>query len=70
MRCYYSKHGLLFVSDGNSGGRAWSTYYRTRAGNLKRLKTMPIRRTREEAQADLDAYVRIRRLPAYEVSSP
>lgn len=70
MRCYYSKYGLLFVSDGGSGGRGWSTYYRTRFKNLRRLKTMPVRRTREEAQADLDAYAQIRRLPAYEVSSP
>lgn len=70
MRCYYSKYGLLFVSDGNSGGRVWSTYYRTRYKNLKRLKTMPVRQTREEAQEDLDAYARTRRLPVYEVTRP
>lgn len=68
MRCYYSKYGLLFVSDG--GGKGWSTYYRTRFKNLRRLKMMPVRQTREEAQADLDAYAEARRLPAYEVANP
>jgi len=70
MRCYLGKQGLLFVSDGISQGRTWSTYYRTRTGSLRRLKTMPIRRAREEAQADLDAYARVRRLPAYEIDNP
>lgn len=69
LKCYYGKQGLLFV-DGGISGTGWSTYYRTRTGSLKRLKTMPIRQTREEAQADLDAYARVRRLPAYEVTNP
>lgn len=51
-------------------GRTWSTYYRTRNGNLKRLKSMPLRQTREAAQADLDAYAATKRLPAYEVENP
>ncbi len=70
MRCYFGKQGLLFVSDGISGGWTWSTYYRTRTRSLRRLKTMPVRETREAAQADLDAYAQARRLPAYEVNNP
>lgn len=66
MRYYRSKQGFLFVSDGISNGRTWSTYYRTRTGSLRRLKMMPLRQTREEAQADLDAYAQARGLPAYE----
>ncbi len=70
MRCYLSKQGFLFVSDGISQGRTWSTYYRTRTGSLRRLKTMPVRETREAAQADLDAYAAAKRLLAYEIANP
>ncbi|HHY45736.1 MAG TPA: hypothetical protein GX506_00350 [Firmicutes bacterium] len=70
MRCYLAKQGFLFVSDGISRGRAWSTYYRTRTGSLRRLKTMPVRETREAAQADLDAYAEAKRLLACEVDNP
>lgn len=62
---YLSKHGALFVSDGLSDGRTWSTYYRTRTGSLRRLKTMPVRETREEAERDLVEYAKVHRLPAY-----
>ncbi|MGE5594155.1 MAG: hypothetical protein ACM3X3_10815 [Betaproteobacteria bacterium] len=70
MRCYLGKQGFLFVSDGISQGRMWSTYYRTRTGSLRRLKTMPVRETREAAQADLDAYAEAKRLLAYEIANP
>ena len=69
--CYMTRDGrTLFVHSGISGGRTWSTYYRIRTGSLRRLKTMPVRETREAAQADLDAYAEAKRLPAYEVTNP
>ncbi|MGE5585778.1 MAG: hypothetical protein ACM309_09675 [Bacillota bacterium] len=69
MRCYRGNHGLLFVH-GGINGTSWSTYYRTRTGSLRRLKTMPVRETREAAQADLDAYAEAKRLLAYEIANP
>jgi len=65
MPQYLSKHGALFVHSGISGGRTWSTYYRSRTGSLKRLKTMPVRETREEAERDLEAYAKFHRLERY-----
>lgn len=65
-RTYLSKHGELFVCDGISNGRWWSTYYRNpRTGSLKRLRSLPLRQTPEEAQRDLDEYARRHRLPVY-----
>lgn len=66
---YLSKHGALFVHSGISGGRTWSTYWRSSKGSLKRLKTMPVRETREEAERDLAEYAKAHRLPAYPLPS-
>ncbi len=61
---YLSKYGALFVHSG-IGGKAWSTYYRTGPRSIKRLKVMPVRATREEAERDLAEYAKAHRLPAY-----
>ncbi len=61
---YLSKRGALFVH-GGIGGNNWSTYYRTGPRSLKRLKVMPVRATREEAERDLAGYAQAHRLPAY-----
>ncbi len=69
MTAYVTPDGrVLRVDSGISNGRTWSTYYRTRTGSLRRYKTLPVRYTREAAQADLDEYARKKRLPA--VQSP
>jgi len=57
-KAYIDDHGrMLMVSDGISGGQVWMTCYRKPSGGSKRLtsKHLPLRDTREEAQADLDA---------------
>lgn len=59
----YQTHGhpdVVFVSDGISRGRSWGTFYRLPSGSLRRLvrKSLPMRVTRDEAQADLDAYAK------------
>ena len=48
----------IFVHDGISNGEKWGTFYRKPNGALKRVvsKNLLMRDTREEAQADLDAY--------------
>jgi len=55
------KGRLLFVSPGISGGETWMTCYTKPGGKgSHRLKSpsLPLRNTREEAQADLDIYAR------------
>jgi hypothetical protein len=49
---------LVYVSSGISGGEWWLTVYRALTGGTHRIKskTLPLRDTRQEAQADLDAY--------------
>ncbi len=55
------KH-IVLVSAGISGTMGqpqyWAAYRRKPNGSLQRIKTtfLPIRKTREAAQADLDAY--------------
>ena len=56
---YRDKQGrVLYVSDGISRGEIWFTAYRKASGATKRLcvAALPIRDTRQEAQADLDRY--------------
>lgn len=65
LRTYRDKKNrVLFVSDGISTGRAWGTFYRKPSGSLKRLVScnLPMRPSREVAQADLDAYAKWNRL--------
>lgn len=67
---YLDKRGrVLFVSDGISRGRTWFTAYRLRTGGRQRFKSpvLPLRQTREEAQADLDAHARTHGLESVEV---
>lgn len=47
---------VLFVTDGISRGDSWFTGYHKKNGTVKRLSIacLPIRRSREQAQADLD----------------
>ncbi len=56
----------LFVTDGFSEGRTWFTAYKAPTGSTRRYKSpdLPCRRTREEAQADLDSYARKKGLKA------
>jgi len=55
---------ILFVSDGISHGTTWMTVYQKPSGALKRVvsKFLPLRKTREEAQADLDRFAKARGL--------
>ena len=48
----------LFVSSGISGGDMWGTFFRKPTGSLKRItsKFLPMRRSKQAAQADLDQY--------------
>lgn len=49
----------VFVSDGIAAGRYYGSYRRKPNGiSIKRIKTrfLPLRKRREEAQADLNAY--------------
>lgn len=56
----------LYVTDGFSEGRTWFTAYKAPTGSTRRYKSpdLPCRRTREEAQADLDSYARKKGLKA------
>lgn len=64
MTAYYDRETgrKYFVSQGIGGGpgRPWFTLYENGTGSTHRLvtKALPLRDTREEAQADLDAYAR------------
>jgi len=64
--CYRDQQGrILFVSDGISCGKLWTTFYRKPNGSLKRYKSprlLPLRRTRIQAQRDLDAFAILRNL--------
>ena len=55
----------LFVSSGISAGPArwWGTFYRKPNGSLKRLvsRHLPMRRDRDQAQAELDAWAMTKR---------
>ena len=59
---YYDENGaLIFASCGISDGSKWMTVRQktTRSGTHRiKTKRLPIRATRDEAQADLDAYAR------------
>ncbi len=61
----------FIVSDGISSGQTWGTYRRKPSGALQRVvsKALPLRSTREEAQADLDAWLRAKgwKVPGEEV---
>lgn len=56
---------VLYVSPGLTNGSTWMTVYAKPNGSLKRVKSkwLPLRETREEAQADLDRYAEERGLP-------
>lgn len=56
----------LFVTDGFSEGRTWFTAYKAPTGSTRRYKSpaLPCRRTREEAQANLDKYAQVKGLQA------
>ncbi len=62
----------LFVTDGISGGRAWFTGYRAETGSTRRFKSpvLQCRKTREEAQADLDSYAKQKGLRAAKEAGP
>lgn len=49
----------IFVSDGISQGKSWGTFFWTATGSIKRLTSpkLPMRPTKEQAQADLDDFV-------------
>ena len=59
---YYDENGaLIFASCGISNCSKWMTVRQktTRSGTHRvKSKNLPIRATRDEAQADLDAYAR------------
>lgn len=54
----------LFVHDGISSGKTWGTYYRKSPTHLRRVVSpaLRLRETREQAQADLDAYAKKARM--------
>jgi hypothetical protein len=59
MTAYIANDGrILFIHDGISDGKTWATYYRKSPTHRKRLisPALPLRETREQAQADLDGY--------------
>lgn len=49
---------VLYVSPALTNGTTWMTVYSKDNGSLKRVKSkwLPLRETREEAQADLGRY--------------
>ncbi len=49
----------FIVSDGISKGETWATYERMPNGTLRRVHSryLPVRRNREEAEADLDHWL-------------
>ncbi len=49
----------FIVSDGLSKGKTWATYERKPNGVLRRVvsRYLPARKTREEAEADLDCWL-------------
>ncbi len=53
----YSTGRVLFISPGLSQD-IWATYWRKPSGALKRVisPALPLRRDRDQAQRDLDAY--------------
>lgn len=57
---YYDDNGaLVFVSSGISGGDKWMTVRQKKpTSGTHRIKSpkLPLRKTQEEAQQDLDAY--------------
>jgi len=60
MLQYLDKKGrCLFVSKG-IGETKYATFYRVRTHGIHRVKSpdLPIRETKEEADADFDAYVK------------
>lgn len=64
MTGYRDKKGrILFVSSGISDGTIWMTvYYKPNGIGTKRLVSpaLPIRKTRKEAEEDLERYARAR----------
>ena len=56
---------VLFVSDDVSKGKSWGTYYLKPDGSLVRhqLPDLPLRKSRSDAQVDLELYAQIHRLP-------
>jgi hypothetical protein len=57
-RDYHDHKGrVLFVTDGGAKGRTWFVAYKTKRGSLRRFRSLytPTRRTRMDAQADLNA---------------
>jgi hypothetical protein len=62
-RSYLDGKGrVLFVGEGLGG--SWGTYWRSEKGSLHRVvsKGLPVRRKRELAQGDLDAWARVKKL--------
>lgn len=64
-RCYRDfQNRVLFVSPGLTNGTTWMTCYQRPSGGLRRVKSkfLPLRQTREQAQADLDRWAKERGL--------
>lgn len=58
-RKYQDTHGrIMFVASGISRGDTYATYYTKATGAMKRhvSRHLPLRSTRDGAQADLDAH--------------
>jgi hypothetical protein len=71
MTAYRDHQGrILFVHCGISGGKTWGTYYRKSPTHLRRVVSpaLKLRETREQAQADLDAYAKKMRLSGVEIA--
>lgn len=71
MTAYRDHQGrILFVHCGISGGRTWGTYYRRSSNALRRFVSpaLRLRETREQAQADLDAYAKKMGLTKVEIA--
>lgn len=65
-RCYRDFLGrVLYVSPALTNGTTWMTVHQKDNGSLKRVKSkwLPLRGTREQAQADLDRWAKERGLP-------
>lgn len=66
MATYRNLDGRLMFVSGGIGNRSWSTYWKRQATDtaIHRLRTMPIRDSAVEAQADLDELAARKRWPA------
>jgi ParB/RepB/Spo0J family partition protein len=61
-----SRIELIFVSQGlGDGDDQWMTVYKSLSGGSHRIKSLPLRDTRAEAQADLDAYAQKKKWNRY-----